>query len=195
MNAAMRWLLAVALCMAGQAVGAEPGHLKARTQGTVPAGSGGGPLGAIPSRSAPQATVTARGGGSLSPGFAPEISPQRARTLYILHCSGCHLPDGSGSPAFGVPSMRGTLGHFAATPAGRAFLVQAPGARNSSITDAELAALTNWQLREFAPDTLPAGFKPYTAGEVGRFRAAPPLDVAAARAAIVAGFPAPGDTR
>ncbi|SFV14971.1 hypothetical protein [Pseudoduganella namucuonensis] len=124
-----------------------------------------------------------------------EISPRRARTLYTLHCSGCHLPDGSGSPAHGVPSMRGALGHFPATLAGRAFLVQAPGARNSSISDAELAALTNWQLREFAPGTLPADFKPYTAEEVARFRAAPPLDVAAARAAIVAGFPAPGDTR
>ncbi|MES2259351.1 MAG: cytochrome C [Pseudomonadota bacterium] len=120
---------------------------------------------------------------------AAEISPQRARSLYLLHCSGCHQPDGSGSPAFGVPTMRGSLGHFQNTPAGRAFLVQAPGARNAHISDAELAALTNWQLLQFAPATLPPNFKPYTAEEVSRWRANPPLDVAAARAAIVAGFP------
>lgn len=117
------------------------------------------------------------------------ITPLRARTLFRLYCSGCHQVDGSGSPEFGIPSMRGTLGHFQQTLAGRAFLVQAPGARNAGITDAELAALTNWALHEFSAPTLPAGFQPYTADEVARWRAAPPLDVAGARAAIAAGFP------
>jgi mono/diheme cytochrome c family protein len=121
---------------------------------------------------------------------APEaaISPQRARSLYLLHCSGCHQPDGSGSPRFGVPTMRGMLGKFQQSSAGRAFLVQAPGARNAHITDAELAALTNWALLAFSPATLPAGFQPYTTEQVSRWRANPPLDVAGARAAIVSRF-------
>lgn len=117
------------------------------------------------------------------------ITPQRARTLYRLYCAGCHQLDGSGSPAFGIPTMRGTLGQFQRTPSGRAFLVQAPGARNARITDAELAALTNWALREFSAATLPDDFKPYTTEEVARWRANPPLDVAGTRAAIAAGFP------
>jgi mono/diheme cytochrome c family protein len=129
--------------------------------------------------------------GAAAPALAgPEaaISPQRARSLYLLHCSGCHQADGSGSPGFGVPSMRGVLGKFQQSTAGRAFLVQAPGARNAHLTDAELAALTNWALLAFSPATLPAGHQPYTAEEVGRWRADPPLDVAAARAAIVSRF-------
>lgn len=123
-----------------------------------------------------------------SAGDAASISPQRARALYLLHCSGCHQPDGSGAPRFGVPSMRNVLGQFQQSEAGRAFLVQAPGARNAHLTDAELAALTNWALLEFSPATLPAGFQPYTTAEVSRWRANPPLDVAATRAAIVGHF-------
>ena len=46
------------------------------------------------------------------------------RTLYVLHCAGCHAMDASGVPDKGVPSMRGALGHFMRLPEGRAFLVQ-----------------------------------------------------------------------
>ena len=119
------------------------------------------------------------------------VTPQRARSLYILHCAGCHQIDGSGTPAYGVPSMIDTLGQFERTAAGRAFLVQVPGARNASVTDAELAAMTNWALRTFSAATLPSDFKPYTAAEVTPLRANPPLDIAGARAAIVAALPAP----
>lgn len=133
--------------------------------------------------------MPAHGQGPAPSQQAGAVSPQRARSLYLLHCSGCHLPDGSGAPAHGVPSMRNTLGQFQATAAGRAFLVQAPGARNAPVSDAELAALTNWQLLTFSRSTLPPGFQPYTVDEVRRWRANPPLDVAGARAAIVAGFP------
>jgi mono/diheme cytochrome c family protein len=119
------------------------------------------------------------------------VTPQRARSLYLLHCAGCHQIDGSGTPKFGVPSMIDTLGQFQRTPAGRAFLVQVPGARNANVSDAELAALTNWALRTFSSATLPAGFKPYTTAEVKRWRATPPLDIAGARAAVVAALPVP----
>lgn len=118
----------------------------------------------------------------------PTISPQRARSLYLLNCAGCHQIDGSGSPRYGVPDMRNLLGKFQQSAAGRAFLVQAPGARNAHVSDAELAALTNWTLLAFSPATLPADYRPYTAAEVGRWRANPPLDVAGARAAIVSHF-------
>lgn len=115
----------------------------------------------------------------------PVISASRARALFILHCAGCHQIDGSGQPHVGVPSMRGNLGHFAASPAGRAFMVQAPGARNASVSDAELAAMTNWQMQAFSKETLPPGFTRYTTEEVAQARRHPPLDVAAARAAIL----------
>ncbi|WP_413671692.1 cytochrome C [Massilia cellulosiltytica] len=116
------------------------------------------------------------------------ITPQRARSLYLLHCAGCHQVDGSGTPAYGVPSMIDTLGVFQRTKAGRAFLVQVPGARNANVTDAELAALTNWALRTFSPKTLPADFRPYTTAEVTRWRANPPLDIAGARTQVLVGL-------
>lgn len=114
-----------------------------------------------------------------------EISQARAKSLFILQCAGCHRIDGSGQPGFGVPSMRNTLGYFVRSPEGRAFLVQVPGARNASITDAELAALTNWELLNFSKETLPSSFTPYTTKEVSQWRANPPSDVAVVRAKIL----------
>jgi mono/diheme cytochrome c family protein len=113
------------------------------------------------------------------------VTEKRARSLYYLHCAGCHQLDGSGAPAFGVPSMINSLGVFQRTAAGRAFLVQVPGARNAAVTDAELAAITNWQLKAFSSATLPADFKPYTAAEVTEKRHQPVPDVIARRAAIL----------
>jgi len=120
------------------------------------------------------------------------ISPARARSLFILQCAGCHHVDGSGQPDSGVPSMRNTLGYFLGSAQGRAFLVQVPGARNATITDAELTALTNWQLHNFSKDILPADFVPYTTQEVTQARANPPSDVAATRAKILQELQAKG---
>jgi len=113
------------------------------------------------------------------------ISVAHARSLFLLRCAGCHQIDGAGHPQVGVPSMRNTLGYFPASAAGRAFLVQVPGARNAAITDAELAALTNWELQSFSKAQLPPDFIAYSEQEVRQSRANPPLDIAASRAAIL----------
>lgn len=112
------------------------------------------------------------------------ISPAQAKSLFVLHCAGCHQLDGSGHPNSGVPSMR-KMGYFLRSTAGRAFLVQVPGARNATINDAELTALTNWQLQNFSQESLPVDFVPYTTDEVSRWRAHPPLDVMDARTRIL----------
>lgn len=125
---------------------------------------------------------------------AQTITPERARSLFYLHCAGCHRFDGSGTPAFGVPSMVNTLGRYQLTARGRAYLVQVPGARNANVTDAELAAMTNWQMQAFSAATTPKDFKPYTTEEVRRWRHNPPADIAGARAEILAELPvAPTD--
>lgn len=111
-------------------------------------------------------------------------SPAQARTLYVLHCAGCHSMDGSGVPDKGVPSMRGTLGRYLQLPEGRAFLVQVPGVLNAGLTDAQIAAVTNWALAEFSAETLPGAWPPYTAQEVAQARLSRPLDVAQARAEL-----------
>jgi hypothetical protein len=89
---------------------------------------------------------------------------------YLLHCAGCHRPDGTGLPP-DVPSLAGPLGTIAASPAGRDYLARVPGAAQAPLTDAQLAAVLNWVLAEFNADTLPGSFTPLEAGEVGNSRA------------------------
>src|SRR5579859_646477 len=67
------------------------------------------------------------------------------KTNYQLQCMGCHTPDGSGEPGR-VPSIKETLAPFALSAAGRRFLIQVPGAAQSTLSDAELAALLNWMI-------------------------------------------------
>ena len=116
------------------------------------------------------------------PATAPASS---VRSLYVVHCAGCHSMDGSGHPAQGVPSMRGALGHFLRLPEGRAFLVQVPGVNNAGLSDAQIADLTNWMVPQFSADTAPPGWAPYRAAEVARFRAQRPGDVGAVRRGLV----------
>ena len=91
------------------------------------------------------------------------------KTDYLLHCSGCHLADGSGAPD-DVPSLRDGLGWIVSVAEGRGYLVRVPGSSQALLNDAELAAVINWVLTEFNSDTLADEFKPLTAKEVGRAR-------------------------
>ncbi len=99
------------------------------------------------------------------------VAPATAdtRTDYLLHCSGCHLPDGSGAPD-DVPSLREGLGWIASLAEGRDYLVRVPGSSQALLNDAELAAVINWVLTEFNSATLADDFKPLTAKEVARAR-------------------------
>jgi mono/diheme cytochrome c family protein len=111
-----------------------------------------------------------------------ESTLQRGHANYVLHCSGCHLPDGSGKPAAGIPDMRVTIPRFLATAAGRAFLVQVPGTSGSDLTDAQIAELMNWMLPAL---TGRQDIAPFTPQEVTRYRNDRLDDVAAHRAAIL----------
>jgi mono/diheme cytochrome c family protein len=117
-------------------------------------------------------------------GAAPAAALEAA-TLYRLHCSGCHQADGTGIPDKGVPSVRGTLGYFLHSDAGRAFLVQVPGTSQAPITDAQAADLLNWMLDTFSAAQVPPQAPRYTAAEVARHRAHRLDDVVATRRAIV----------
>lgn len=107
------------------------------------------------------------------------------RMNYMLHCSGCHGQDGSGSPGAGVPDMRGNLGHFLKLPAGRDFVIQVPGTSQSPLSDAETAELANWLLKNFSPREVPPRTEPYTKAEVTRLRANRLEDVPGRRSEIV----------
>ena len=88
---------------------------------------------------------------------------------YLLHCSGCHMPDGSGLDQV-VPTLHDVIGRMVAEPAGRAYIVRVPGASQAPINDRKLAEVINWMLAEFSSETLPDNFEPFTGSEVGRSR-------------------------
>jgi len=105
-------------------------------------------------------------------GFEPQ-------TNYMLQCMGCHTPDGSGEPGR-VPSIKETLAPFASSPDGRRFLIQVPGASQSTLSDAELAGLLNWMIQNLSVPK-PAHFMPFTGAEVTGLRRTPVVDVQGTR--------------
>ena len=94
------------------------------------------------------------------------------RFHYLLHCGGCHLPNGAGNPP-DVPTLIGELGRIVAVEGGRDYLIRVPGVTQATIDDAALAEVLNWVLTEFIDETLPEDFDPYDAADArdGRSRA------------------------
>lgn len=107
------------------------------------------------------------------------------RSLYVVHCAGCHGRDGAGTDAGNVPDMR-RLGQFLRLEGGREFVIKVPGVMGSGLNDRQVAEVTNWVLATIAPASVPAGHEPYDATEVARARAQPLIDVAQARNRLVA---------
>jgi len=103
---------------------------------------------------------------------ATQARSYEPRVNYQLHCMGCHRADGAGEQGR-LPSMRRTLVPFSAVPDGREFLLRVPGSAQSPLSDAELAVLMNWMVRNLSDLPLPADFVDYTAEEVGRVRHRP----------------------
>ena len=112
-----------------------------------------------------------------SAGAAAAQSVGSPRLNYVLHCAGCHGIDGSGDLRGGIPTLRGTIGHFLKVEGGREYLIQVPGASQSPLSDGETAELVNWMLKAFSGSEMPAGVRPYTADEVKRLRRNPPADI------------------
>ncbi|MBV8740537.1 MAG: hypothetical protein JOZ12_02075 [Sinobacteraceae bacterium] len=106
----------------------------------------------------------------------------------MLHCMGCHTPDGAGEPGR-VPSLRNTLVPFAASLAGRRFLVQVPGSAQSRLSDADLAAVLNWMVSALSAQPPRPGLRPFTAAEVASYRSTPLVAVSAERARLIASMP------
>lgn len=92
------------------------------------------------------------------------------RVDYLLHCAGCHLPDGHGVPSL-VPTLHDTLGQIVSDQNGRDYIVRVPGASQVPISDLRLTEVLNWMLTEFNSKTLPDDFKPLNEKEVAKARA------------------------
>ena len=64
--------------------------------------------------------------------------------------------------------------------------MRVPGSSQSSLDDARLAAVLNWILTRFDPDSLGDDFLPFTAEEVARVRRPPLTDVETLRRELLA---------
>lgn len=114
----------------------------------------------------------------------PRLASADPHDDYMLHCQGCHGPDGGGAPG-GVPSFRGYLAKFLWVPGGREYLMRVPGTSQSELSDARVATVLNWMVRAFSAELLPRDFEPFSEAEVGRTRRPPLVDVTAARLRLV----------
>jgi hypothetical protein len=98
---------------------------------------------------------------------------------YMLYCMGCHGPEAQGVPG----NMR--------TPEGRNYVLRVPGAANSVLSDAQLAAVLNWLAATYV---LPGEAQPppFSAEEVARIRHIPLANVLATRREVVQALSASG---
>jgi hypothetical protein len=106
---------------------------------------------------------------------------------YMLHCMGCHTPDGGGEPGR-VPSVRTTLVALASSPAGRKFLIQVPGSAQSRLSDGELAEVLNWMVDNLSAQPAQHEVQRFTAAEVARYRHTPLVAVQAQRERLISGL-------
>lgn len=98
---------------------------------------------------------------------APAAAAERSAPVnYVLRCVGCHLQDGTGLPAAGIPDFVGQVGVFATSQEARAYLLHVPGVINSGLGDAETADLLNYIMQTYAGASLPQPYAPFTADEV-----------------------------
>ena len=110
---------------------------------------------------------------------------------YVLYCMGCHGPEAKGVPGK-VPPLAHALGSYMRTPQGRNYILRVPGAANSVLSDAELAAVLNWLARSFSADELTAGVPLFTPAEVTSARHSPLSSVLATRREVVRALEATG---
>jgi hypothetical protein len=96
---------------------------------------------------------------------------------------GCHGTQAEGVPGK-IPPLANMLSRFMRTAEGRNYVLRVPGAANSALSDAQLAAVLNWLAVTY--DSLPAtNLAPFTREEVSAVRRKPLNSVLATRSAVV----------
>ena len=137
---------------------------------------------------APLAAVAAFAALAAGTAAAGERSP---RAIYVLRCSGCHLPDGAGLPSAGIPPLKGFIDSFVRDEDGRTYVVHVPGVAGSGLDDRATAAVLNYVMAQWG---APAAARPFTADEVARRRSVRIADVVAFRRRLVRRLEAEGVT-
>jgi mono/diheme cytochrome c family protein len=103
---------------------------------------------------------------------------------YILNCMGCHGTQAEGVPGK-VPPLANTLSRFMRTAEGRNYILRVPGAANSALSDAQLAAVLNWLVVTYDSGAGARTTAPFTSEEVSQVRHRPLIAVLATRSVVV----------
>ncbi|HEY0767554.1 MAG TPA: cytochrome c [Steroidobacteraceae bacterium] len=109
---------------------------------------------------------------------------------YMLYCMGCHGAEALGVPGK-IPPLAGALARFMRAPEGRNYVLRVPGAANSALPDAQLAAVLNWLAERYSTPDEPRP-APFTEEEVTRARRSPLANVQATRREVVRSLAASG---
>src|SRR5215469_4497511 len=109
---------------------------------------------------------------------------------YTLYCMGCHGAQAQGVPGK-IPPLAGSVSLYMRTAEGRDYVLRVPGAANSALPDAQLAAVLNWLAETYG---APGASRPvpFTVDEVTRVRHTPLADVQARRREVVRWLAASG---
>lgn len=109
---------------------------------------------------------------------------------YMLYCMGCHGSEARGVPGK-IPPLAGSLAGFMRTPEGRDYVLRVPGAANSALSDAQLAAVLNWLAMRYPAAQQPEP-APFTAEEVAHARRSPLANVQERRREVIRNLAASG---
>ena len=109
---------------------------------------------------------------------------------YTLYCMGCHGAQAQGVQGR-IPPLAGSVSLFMRLPEGRDYVLRVPGAANSALPDAQLAAVLNWLAGNYGAPGAPPPV-PFTVEEVTRVRHTPLADVQARRREVVRSLAASG---
>jgi len=103
---------------------------------------------------------------------------------------GCHGGQAQGVPGK-IPPLAGSVSLFMRTAEGRNYVLRVPGAANSALADAQLAAVLNWLAESYGAPGEPRAV-PFTVDEVSRVRHTPLADVQARRREVIRALAATG---
>jgi len=91
---------------------------------------------------------------ALAPGAFAAAVPASPAQDYTLYCMGCHGAQAQGVPGK-IPPLAGSVSLFMRTPEGRDYVLRVPGAANSALPDAQLAAVLNWLAESYRATGAP----------------------------------------
>lgn len=127
---------------------------------------------------------------ALAAGAFTTTVPASPAQDYTLYCMGCHGAQAQGVPGR-IPPLAGSVSLFMRIPEGRDYVLRVPGAANSALPDAQLAAVLNWLAESYGVPDAPRPV-PFTVDEVTRVRRTPLADVQARRREVIRSLAATG---